>query len=86
MSSDSENITKVMNHALTMRKGIHGDGRLSALIDRSIRHVRTQFPGLYKQSDKSKTVRAQIDREVWQHAEPRIRRFLVNNKINLKLT
>jgi hypothetical protein len=86
MSTASENITTVMNHALIMRKGLNGDGRLAALIDRSIKHITDAFPGQMKQVGKSKTVRAQMDKLIWEHAEPRIRRFLTNNKITLKLS
>lgn len=77
------NVTLVMNKALDLRKS--GDGRLGAIIDRSILHVRKAFPGFYKQADRSATVRAQIDREVWSHAKHRVTRYLKNNKITLPL-
>jgi hypothetical protein len=72
-----------MNHALIMRKGF--DGRLAALIDRSIKHITDAFPGQMKQVDKSKTVRAQMDKLIWEHAKGRVVRFLKNNNITLKL-
>jgi hypothetical protein len=84
MSSDSQNITTVMAHADIMRKA--GDGRLMALIGRSLDYVRVDFPGQMKQVEKSKTVRAQMDKLIWEHAKPRIVRFLKNNNITLHLT
>ncbi len=84
--SASENITTVMKFALDMRKGINGDGRLGAIIDRSIKHIQDAFPGQMKQVEKSKTVRAQMDKLIWEHAKPRVLRFLTSNKITLKLS
>jgi hypothetical protein len=84
MSSDSQNIATVMAHADIMRKT--GDGRLMALIGRSLDHVRAEFPGQMKQVEKSKTVKGQMDKLIWQHAKPRIMRFLSNNGITLKLS
>lgn len=81
--SPSENITLIMNKALALRKGIHGDGRLAAIIDRSIAHITEQFPGQMKQVEKSKTVKAQMDKLIWEHAKPRVLRFLKNHNITL---
>ena len=84
MASESQNITAVMNHADIMRKA--GDGRLMALIGRNLDHVRAEFPGQMKQVEKSKTVKAQMDKLIWEHAKPRVERFLKNHNITLKLS
>jgi hypothetical protein len=83
MSPESQNIATVMAHADTMRKT--GDGRLMALIGRSLDHVRAEFPGQMKQVEKSKTVKGQMDKLIWDHAKPRVLRFLKNHSITLKL-
>lgn len=54
------------------------DGRLRAIIDSGLRHVREAYPGTWKQQNASKTAFADINRLVWAGIERRVRRFLVS--------
>jgi hypothetical protein len=72
-------------NTIAIRLRAKGDGRLIAIIDRGTLALKAEFPKTYEQAGKGqKTPRADFDRLLEKKIGPRVQRFLVANKIDLR--
>ncbi len=55
------------------------DGRLLAILDSGCKAVADEYPGNWKQRERSKTIRTTLDQQVWKAIEHRVRRFLARS-------